>query len=264
MFATLNRNDAVAAIKAWFEIVGRERGFTLDSEVDTSNSLAEMRRRLMEESVDILILEITDYLRLERTGLLRPQLLGSRTATGEPRYSYVLLVDPASGVQDLAGLRGKTLNHSSRLESNTSMAWLELTLAKERLGRATSFLGATKAVSNPQECVLPLFFGRVDACVVDEVNLELLKEMNPQLGKLRVLARSVPLVDSVIAAPVKPHPYRRELLEAILGLHQHPRGRQLLMVFKTGKLITIRPGDLDSARAFWAEHGKLVGEFGKE
>jgi ABC-type phosphate/phosphonate transport system substrate-binding protein len=264
MFATLNRNDAVAAIKAWFEIVGRERGFTLDSKVDTSDSLAEIRRRLMEDSVDILILEITDYLRLERTGLLRPDLLGSRTATGEPRYSYVLLAGSASGVQDLAGLRGKTLSYFSRLASNTSIAWMDLALAKENLGRAASFFGATKAVSNPQECVLPLFFGRVDACVVDEINLELLKEMNPQLNKLRVLARSVPLVDSVIATPVKPHPYRQELLEAILGLHLSPRGKQLLMVFKSRKLMSIRPGDLDSTRAFWAEHGKLAGGGGKE
>ncbi len=264
MFTIVNRNDAVAAVKAWFELVGRDRGFALDSKVETSDSLAEMRRRLLEDSIDILILDITDYLQLERTGLLRPELLGSRTGSGDPRYSYVLLVGPDSGVQDLAGLRGKVVNHFSRLESNTSSAWMDLLLAKQKLGRAASFFRTAKAVSKPQDCVLPLFFGRADACIVDEVNLDLLKEMNPQLGKLRVLARSAPLVDSVIAAPVKPHPYREEMVEAILGLHQHPRGKQLLMVFKTGRLLRIRSGDLDSARAFWKEHDDLRLASGKE
>jgi ABC-type phosphate/phosphonate transport system substrate-binding protein len=264
LLPTLNHNDAVASIKAWFEIVGKERGFILDSKVETSNNLAEIRRRLTEGSVDLLILDITDYLRLERTGLVRPTLLGSRTAAGRPQYSYVLLVGPASGAQNLAGLRGKKLSYFSRHASNTSLAWLELTLGKERLGRAASFFGDAKSVSSPQECVLPLFFGRVDACIVDEVNLELLKEMNPQLGKLRTLAKSVQLVDSVIALPVTPLPYQQELIEAILGLHLGPRGKQLLMVFKTARLLAVRPGDLDSARAFWAEHGKLAGGGGKE
>jgi phosphonate transport system substrate-binding protein len=107
--------------------------------------------------------------------------------------------------------------------------------------------------------VLPLFFGALDACVVDEVNLELLKEMNPQLAKLRVLARSAPLLESVIATPVEPHPHRKELLETILALNNSPRGRQLLMVFRTGRLVHFKPGDLDTTRALWLEHGRLFG-----
>jgi hypothetical protein len=104
---------------------------------------------------------------------------------------------------------------------------------------------------------LPLFFGTVDACVVDETNLNLAKEMNPQLGQLRVLARSRPMIGSVIATPVEPIPYQNELLDTILALHEDARGRQLLMVFKTDRVVRVQPGDLDSARELWRDYSRL-------
>jgi hypothetical protein len=104
-----------------------------------------------------------------------------------------------------------------------------------------------------------LFFGTVDACVVDEVNLSLAKEMNPQLGQLRVLARSRPMIGSVIATPVEPGSFQNELLDTILSLHQDARGRQLLMVFKTDRVVRIQPGDLDSARELWRDYYRLPG-----
>jgi hypothetical protein len=95
--------------------------------------------------------------------------------------------------------------------------------------------------------------------VVDEVNLNLAKEMNPQLGQLRVLARSRPMIESVMATPVEPHPFRKELLDAVVSLHEDPRGRQLLMVFKTERVVPLQPGDLDSARELWRDYYRLPG-----
>ena len=79
------------------------------------------------------------------------------------------------------------------------------------------------------------------------------------VGLMRVLARSAPLTESVIATPVEPHPYRQELLDAILALHQSPRGKQLLTVFKTGRLVRISPGDIEAARALWVEYMRAGG-----
>ncbi|MFN0172248.1 MAG: phosphate/phosphite/phosphonate ABC transporter substrate-binding protein [Bryobacteraceae bacterium] len=259
MFTTVNRNDAVAAIKVGFELTGKERGFLLDARVDIVDGVAEMKQRLESRSVDILILDFIDYLQLEGARLIVPDLVGNRNDGAGPRYSYLLLVGASSTAGTIADLRGKNLNYFSRSESNTGLAWIEVTLGKLKLGRASSFFATAKNTTKPQACVLPLFFGTVDACVVDEINLELLKEMNPQLGKLRVLARSTPVIDSVIATPVPPQPYREELLDAIRALHQSPRGRQVLMVFKTGRVVRISPGDIEAARALWVEYRRVAG-----
>jgi phosphonate transport system substrate-binding protein len=138
------------------------------------------------------------------------------------------------------------------------LAWLEVLLGKERLGRAASFFAAVKVADKPQACILPLFFGSVDACVVDEISLNLAKEMNPQVGKLKVLARSGPLIEGLIAMPAQQFPYLKELLDSMLSLHQTPRGRQLLTVFRTDRLVPVQPGDLDSARDLWRDNSRLI------
>ena len=259
MFNTVNRNDAVAAIKAGFDILGREKGFLLDSKVEILDSVAEMRRRLESGGVEILILDFADYLALEGSGLIVPSMEGNRKVGAEPLYSYFLMVNQSSAAKTTADLRGKRVSVFSRTESNVGIAWMDTLLAKQKLGSAASFFVSIKEAAKPQACVLPLFFGSVDACVVDEINLDLLKEMNPQLGSLRVLARSSPLIESVIATPAEPHPYVDELLDTILSLHRDPRGRQLLMVFKTEQIVRIRPGDIEAGRNFWREYNRLTG-----
>jgi hypothetical protein len=49
------------------------------------------------------------------------------------------------------------------------------------------------------------------------------------------------------------------MMDAMLSLHENPRGRQLLLVFKTDRLVPIQPGDLDSGRELWHDYGRLAG-----
>ncbi|MBL8229874.1 MAG: PhnD/SsuA/transferrin family substrate-binding protein [Bryobacterales bacterium] len=262
MFTSVNRNDAVAAVKAWLELVGKERGFALDTRVDVISNTPELRQRLEARSVDVLILDSVEFLQIEGTGLLVPRLLGSRSKGERASYSYLVLVPPSSPAEKLSDLKGARISHFSRSQLKTSLAWLDVTLAKERLGRAATYFGDSRFATKPQDCVLPLFFNRLDACVVDEINFEIMREMNPQLGKLRVVLRSPPLVEALIATPANQHPYHGELMEAILALHESVRGRQLLMVFNTGRLVRFTPGDLRAVRSLWAEYHQLTGDPG--
>jgi hypothetical protein len=45
----------------------------------------------------------------------------------------------------------------------------------------------------------------------------------------------------------------------MLSLHEDRRGRQVLMVFKSNRLLPIQPGDLDSARELWRDYDRLPG-----
>jgi ABC-type phosphate/phosphonate transport system substrate-binding protein len=259
VFSNVNRNDARPALKVWFDVVARQRGYILDSTVDIVDSAAEIRKRLQSQSVEMVTMGVVEYLELESSNLIVPVLTDARTPQGGALYSYVLLVKPSAGVTSIASLRGKTLMVSARGSGETGMAWLEVLLSKEKLGRAASFFASVTAAAKAQACILPVFFGTVDACVVDEVNLNLSKEMNPQLGQLSVLARSRPMIESVIGVPAEPHPYQKELIDGMLSLHEDPRGRQLLMVFKTERLVRLQPGDLDSARELWRDYYRLPG-----
>lgn len=260
IFNQINRNDVRAALTVWFNTVGHESGYQLDSHFDIADSVAEIRERLLSHSVEILALSITDYLELERSRLLVPVVTEVRTAQGGAPYSYVLLVNPASGINTLAGLRGKKVLVASRSSENTGGIWLAVLLGKDKLGRAAAFLDSVKNPDKAQACILPLFFGAADACVVDEISLNLAKEMNPQLGRLSVLARSRPIIESLVAVPADPQPYQNELIDSMLHLHENPTGRQLLMVFKTTRMVRIQPGDFDAVRELWSDYSRLPGE----
>ncbi len=259
MMGKVNYNDARAALKVWFDSVGRQRGFLLDSRIDILENVAEIRDRLQSRSVDVVIPSISEYLELESSRLIVPILAFALSSHGEALYSYVLLVNPSSTAKEIAGLRAKSILASSRGGSNTGIAWIDVLLGKEKLGRAESFFATIKVPEKAQACVLQVFFGTIDACVVDEVSLNLAKEMNPQLGRLKVLARSLPLIESLIATPVEPHPYQAELIDGILSLHEDPTRRQLLMVVKTDRIVRIQPGDLNSARELWRDYYRLPG-----
>lgn len=258
-FKNINRNDARAAVKAWLDVVAQQKGFPADSRVDILDSVAEMRERLLSRTVELVTLSISDYLELESSGLIVPVLTDIRNGQSGALYSYVLLVNPTSGATTIGNLRGKNILVSSRVGSNTGIAWIDVVLSKEKLGRAASFFGSIKVPDKAQACILPLFFGSVDACVVDESSLTLAKELNPQLGKLRVLARSRPLLESLVATPADPYSFQKELIDAMLSLHEDARGRQLLMVFKTDRLVRLQPGDVDAARELWRDYYRLPG-----
>ena len=259
VFGNVNRNDARASLKAWFDMVARRKGYALDSTFDIADSVAEIRERLERHSVDLITLGVPDYLELEGSKLLLPVLTDARTAQGTAAYSYVLLVNAASGISSIAGLRGKSLLVYARGSGETGPAWAEVLLGKEKLGRAASFFASMKSVAKPPSCILPVFFGTVEACVVDEINLNLAKEMNPQLGRLKEVARSRPMIESVIAVPAEVHPYRQQLIDEMLSLHEDTRGRQLLMVFQTERMVRLQPGDLDAARDLWREYWRISG-----
>ena len=256
----VQRDDARAALKASLDLIAQRKGFIVDSKVDIVDDLPAIRSRLREHSVDVLILGIAEFLDLESSHLVVPVLTDARGSQANGGHPYRLLARPASGISSLADLRGKNILVYSRSADNAGVAWLEVALAREKLGRAASFFASLKLPEKPQACILPLFFGTVDACVVDDFDLEMAREMNPQLGQLRTIASSPPLIDSVMAMPIQPHPFLRELLDTMLTLHEDPRGRQMLMVFKSDRIVTLQPGDLDASRELWGAYSRLPAE----
>ena len=125
IFSTVNRNDARAALKVWFDIVARERGFLLDSTVDILDSVTEIRERLRSHSVELVTMGAVDYLDLESGNLVVPVLTDARSSQGGALYSYVLLVNSSSGATSIASLQGKNLLVASRDGANTGIVWLE-------------------------------------------------------------------------------------------------------------------------------------------
>lgn len=257
VFANVNQTDAVASMKIWSEQIGKSRGLQLDAKVGIAQSMAQMRQSLKERMVDLLVLDTPDYLTLAETNLLDAVFAG--TNRGQlAAYPYLLLVDDPSGAMPLAGLREKRVVVTSRTKSNLGLIWLETLLAENRLGRASTLFGGLEINYRSSQCVMPLFFHRIDACVIDSGNWEAMKELNPQLGRLHVVAYSEPFLEGAVAMPIQPHPHQAELIASLLNMHKTPAGEQLGIVFKIGPLVRVNKAQFESVRVLRNKYRRLV------
>ena len=259
VFRTVSKNDAIAAMRVWVATVGRQKGFDLECSVEVIDGLAELSRRVKEGPPGVVLLDAFEYFDLANLGLLVPTFVGSKGKGDDPVY-YALLVSRDSGVETVADLRGKTLVSYAGSRSDIGRKWLDALLHDSKLGVAEQFFRSVNSTSNPSAAVLPVFFGREGAGVVDRNAFEVMKEMNPQLGsKLRILAVSPPLADGILCIDKRPIDYREELLDGLKNLHQDAAGRQILLVFKSNKLKPVDAEILDRLRELWVKQ-RLISE----
>jgi phosphonate transport system substrate-binding protein len=256
LFSATNRNDVVGAMKIWSDLIGCLTHNDVDTKVVVLSTPQELRQSVIEQGAQVLVLDGVEFLDLSEKGLVE----GVGVASGDgrpltPRYG--LLVN--SQVDALAQLRGKRATFYLRTSSAASVAWTATLLAKNRLGSIESFFGASEVSTKSTNCILPLFFGRIDACVVDSRSWETARELNPQIGnKLKMLAQSVPVMEGVTAVPKLSTEDRRRVVAGVLEMHKFPAGEQILTVFHTGPMIPYRPEYLESTRQFWNEYEQTL------
>jgi ABC-type phosphate/phosphonate transport system substrate-binding protein len=136
---------------------------------------------------------------------------------------------------------------------------VSILLAQNHLGRLDTFFGRSVVTNNISNCILPLFFSKTGACVIDSRDWELAKEMNPQLGKkLKVMNESIPILDGITAIAKTQDPFRKIVTEALLGMTKYPAGEQLLSAFKSGPAISYRPEYLTTTRVFWDQFAQTL------
>ena len=250
----LNLADAQAAGTIWVQAVGHRRGFQLDSRFEISDSLETTRKRIEESSVDLVILDIVEYVKLAPLGLLQPFVAMARGKTGKVQ-NYHLIVNRDSGVASIADLRGKSVLSYSRVAVDLGGMWVETLLNDRHLGRAERFFGSITRVTKPSSACLPVFFGKLDACLVDSAGWEVLTELNPQLAsKLRILATSPAYLEGVTCVQVNHQDFHEELMRSLLELDQDPEGRQILAIFKGDRVVAITDQDAASARELWTKY----------
>jgi phosphonate transport system substrate-binding protein len=260
LFRTVSRNDAIAAMRVWVDTIGRQKGFQLDCSVLVAEDVAEMKRRVQEGPPGLVLLDPVEYFELAGLGLLEPAFTGTRGKDDES-LQFLLVANQESGATTISGLRGKTLAIQTDSRADMGRMWIEVLLHEDGLGPAGRFFSSLSSVSTPSAAVLPVFFGKVGAGVVDRASFEVMKEMNPQLGlRLRVLAVSPPLIKDILCVDKRHIAYREDLLQSLRELHQTAEGKQILIVFKSDRLKPMDTADLERVRTLCTKYQRISGE----
>lgn len=258
-FSNVNRNDAEAAFKVFVQTVARKRGYAITSTTRVFEDAADFEPEIQSGKINLVIIDTWRFLGMNIHQVVSPFFV--TTQRGDAGKRYVVLTRQGSQLDKLEDLRGKEILELEVTEANLGRFWLETLLVSSRLGTHETFFSRVQIVNKSSAIVLPVFFGQKPACLVDEAGFEVMKELNPQVGKmLQVVRISEPLADAVLCLRNDGWPneqQKRDVISALAELHTDPAGQQILTLFKIGQLLPFEEAQLKTVRQLRATHDQL-------
>lgn len=263
MFTDIAESDANAALIAWADGLTREQRWKVDVRTEVVDTIPQLLEAWESGGFDFITVTLNEYL---GAGLDKePFTLITGSVGDRFDVEYVLLVHQDSGVKDLAGLSGRTLVMHENSRTGLAEPWLDTLLLQAGLPPTRRHFSIFTEVRRLSGVVLPVFFRKVDACLLTRFGYQIMVEMNPQIGRqLRILATSPSLVPSLSCIKTDPDGMvnGRDFVGEVLSLHASPYGKQILTLFQIDRLVTLSRSDLHSGLALVASHRRLLQESG--
>lgn len=258
MFEDIRENDARAVVKGWGIAIARELKLDVDPESRIFRTLNDLEKALVEEEIDAVSMTTKEFwLLASRTNLVNRMLVGiaGETTTEE----YVVLVRKDSTYQQLADLRGKTMLLHDHPRMSPAEVWFDLALAAEASGAVAENRPVINRERKLARAVLPLFFRKAEACLVNRKGFETMCEMNPQLQRdLRVLGSSPPLLPmGFFFRRGYPQPDGDRMIGAFCRMQETPAGQQVLSVFQCSRVQEESLKVVQATLSLFDEHQRL-------
>lgn len=264
VLADVDLKDAKAATKLWADVIMRRKNQKVESQAEIYESQASMEAALRAELVDFVWLLPKDF--LDTRGRLPIVPVVISTPLKGLLNEFVLLVRRDAGVRSLRDLKNKRLALEVEHDGSIPLIWLETLLMKEgEAEKPHQFFASIRATRKSSPTVLPVFFGQADACIVARGAFETMVELNPQLGKeLQAIATSAPFASAVGSLRTGFYEkYKGQITSSLELLHDDPQGRQILTLFRQGKLVRFNESYLASVASLLKERDALRLKLGR-
>jgi ABC-type phosphate/phosphonate transport system substrate-binding protein len=260
-FLGVNRTDAEGAFKALAESIGRKHGYRAATQTRIFETAPEIEAAVKSGSVNLAIVDSWKYLAMDHGGhYMTPCFV--TLEQGSVAKKYLLLTRRDSQLNTLADLRGKDIVELEIANGNAGKFWLDTLLLAEHPNGRADFFGEVTLAGKSALAVLPVFFGKKPVCFVDQPAFDLMRELNPQVGKdLQVVASSDPYLENVLClgtAGWLSDKARADFIETLAELHREPAGQQILTLFKVNQLVPFQEAQLDSVKKLRARYEALL------
>ncbi len=265
MFSEVNQNDAIAAVRAWSRVFTDESNIASVPQPLVLNGMAEIEAALAGGTLDYVNLTMAEYAVIR--SYLPSDTVTLGIVSGSFSDEYLLLTSEESGIASLEALRGKSLLLMDNSRSSLAAPWLDVLLMRVGLTPTTDFFGTVNGDTMIGKVLLPVFFGKADACVVTRSAFDTMVELNPQIGrKLKTIAVSRPLVPTVFCfTPTVDEMVKEKVSREITQWHLTVAGKQCLTIFQTDSIEEHPISVLSPTLDLLAEHERLMeGAAGEE
>lgn len=256
MLAGMNENDAKAAMKAFASEISRERSIPADPEPRMLSGTDEIAAAVKSRAVNSIGLSAEEY------WILRDQFPFETflfAAGGyDPMDQYLVLVPANSTARSIADLKGQEIAVLTGPRMSLATIWLNVELAKLGLPPASGFFARRVESIKPSKVVLPVFFGRMNVCIVNRRAFDTMVELNPQIGRqVRTVATSPAYTAAFFGFTGLTPEFRARATREFNMLHESPAGLQVLTMFQTAKVETGSDALIQSAMELLDTHARL-------
>ncbi|MEX0320567.1 MAG: PhnD/SsuA/transferrin family substrate-binding protein [Puniceicoccaceae bacterium] len=246
-FSEINHNDAVAALTVLARNFSQSVNADMDVEISSYDTADSLIGILDTENADLVIIHAKKYFQIPKR--LRDQLEPiyiTRIERAGPMGAYHLLAPESSGISGWADVAGKELLILKSYRCHLTSDWFKQSLEQNGVAEDSVRTETVDAVSN---AILPVFFGKADACVVSDEAYVLMKELNPQIGKKLLPVETSPSFAEVIICLNQDFRNDRQLLiDSVQYMHLNPSGEQVMMLFKISQLVPFEERFLDNVQ----------------
>ncbi|MCG8551467.1 MAG: phosphate/phosphite/phosphonate ABC transporter substrate-binding protein [Desulfobacterales bacterium] len=253
----VNENDALAVIKVWATELMVSENYFVNVRPKIYGDAGEMKTALQQNLVDFICFNTNEF--FDFAHLLDQEKFVFPVYEGSMTEGYLLVIRKNSPIETLEDLKGRSLIFSKNARTALSFIWLDVELARAGLPVTEHFFNRVKPAGKVSDALLPIFFGKEDACLVTRRGFGIMAELNPQIShQLKFLAASKGYIPGFLAFRKN---YRSKIKEVILnriGLWgQTFAGHQILTIFQTDGLVPKPSGVLGPTMALIKEHRHL-------
>lgn len=248
-FGPADLNDVIAATQVWITQFMADIGRSEVASTYVFEDVDEAVRGVEQGRIDLLVIPPTQFLEARNRVELEPLMVSF--VGGKQGHAFGLIARKGTTLQDLCGQ--DLLVHPTGAES-LPILWLRSLLLDHDLPDPEACFGQIRQVDRVGSAVLPVFFGKIGACVVSLGSFETMRELNPQLGReLEVLELSAPIVSNIFCVPPSINEEFGDAMDTGLrSLGETPEGRQLLTLFGMPEMVHYRDEYLDLVKELQA------------
>lgn len=190
-------------------------------------------------------------------------LLSTPIASGifakQTKSKILIVVKKESKINDLTQLKGKKIGMQKWISSDVAGIFLETLLMENNLPLQSQFFSEIVIKDTSNMALVDLYFNKVDAILVNQVQFEVAAELNPQLlQQSKILVASEPYLIFVSALSKEtPDSVVSVTKEKLLNIHKTAKGRNILRLMKLEGFQEVSVKELDNVRALMAKHKRL-------
>jgi phosphonate transport system substrate-binding protein len=234
--------------------IGRKTGYTFS--LDMYKRADMFVDRLIAGEYNVGVACALEYVQIAPRLQVTP--IGKEYRFGKSSFKILLLVRKDSKLKKIADLKGKKLSISD--DDPINKVYLRVLLARSGIKEMEGFFSSVEVKVKPKAAVLDLFLQEADACLATDTIFKSMAQLNPQLKKtLRPIHYSESISNGgIFVRNDVPKKMVRDLTEVLLTLHQTEKGKQLLKIFRTPKMVQVNDRDYASARKIWKEYQELT------